>query len=158
MAWPTAATAKEALDDLNARIRSIKVTAQFLKDKSAAGTLRRDEAANFSNFLADARDALTAALAVSGLDAYAKGQYGPAFDVAAEGAARITAINNMQSWICGPTTANPGAGAANYPLGASGFLQEKTFDANGRWTVGTFTAGATAGFRTQVDAFLAGLS
>lgn len=158
MTWPTGNNGEDAFKAIHLEIKRLKNLATDLRAKSLAGTLRRDEAANFSTQLADSRDLITLMLGVSGLDAYAKSILGAGFDTIAEGNARITAINNMQSWICGPTTANPGASAGNYPLSTDSFLKEKTFDSNGRWSIGTFTAAATAGFRTQIDTFLAGLS
>lgn len=148
MAWPTGTTPKEAYDAITAEIRALKITATDLKAKSAAGTLRRDEAANFAPRLDNARVLISAMLGVAGLDAYVKAQTNnPAFDTTAEGNARVTAITNMRGWVTG-----------NIPTGTGGYLLEKSYDANGQFVVGTFSAAATAGFRTQVDAFLAGLS
>lgn len=157
MTWQTNSP-DDAFRAIHNKIRFLQNHATGLRAKSAAGNLTRVEAADFSTILRDARVQIQAALAVPGLDAYARTVRGESFDVASEGAAIITAINGMQSWICGPTTANPTAPAGNYPVNGGGFLLEKTWGPDGAWTFGTFTAAATAGFRTQVDAFLAGLT
>jgi len=148
MAWPTATTPAEAYSAITSEIRSLKITATDLKAKSAAGTLRRDEAANFSPRLDNARTLISSMLSVSGLDAYVKDQTNnPTFDTIAEGNARVTAIVGMRDWL-----------VSNFPAGAGSMILEKSFDANGQLVVGTFTAGQTAALRTQIDTFLAGLS
>lgn len=148
MAWSTATTPAEAYSAITSEIRSLKITATDLKAKSAAGTLRRDEAANFAPRLDNARALITQMMAVAGLDAYVKNQTNnPAYDTITEGNARVTAIVDMRNWLM-----------LNFPTGAGSMLLEKSYDANGQFVMGTFTAAATAGFRAQIDTFLAGLS
>lgn len=157
MAWQRVSP-KNAFDRIHERIAWLANRATQLRDISAAGTLTRIDGMNFATELRDVRVLIQNLLPTPGLDAYARTVMGATFDIAAEAAAKITAINDMQSWICGPTNAKPTATAGAFPMAVSGHHQATRWGVDGAWVSDGFTAAQTTGFRDQIDAFLAGMT
>jgi hypothetical protein len=122
----------------------VKMSAQQIRAVSLNNTLTGQQVIEFSAYLADAKTKFQAVAATPGIAAFAQEQISdPAFNVATEFQAMVAGIDSTVAWI-----------AANMPA-ASGYLQVITLNANGTYTWRVFTAAATAGFRTQLDALIA---
>lgn len=143
MAYPTGMLSLK-LEDIDQKMLALKTYAQRLKDESNAGTLPSTLILIVYEALRADRAQLVTAASATGMATFAQEQKGNAsLDVVAEFNGVIAAIDNVTSWI-----------NSNFPKDGSGFLLAQTLGANGR-VDRVFTAAATAGLRTQLDALLA---
>jgi hypothetical protein len=134
------------LADVNQLAIDIKAKCTAVRAESAAGTVTSSRILGLYIDLQDAKARFNTAAAVPGLAAYAQAQTNDnAYDVAAAFTAMVAAISGTIQWI-----------TDNYPQ-SGGFLQSQAF--SGTTIIDrTFTAVATAGFRTQLDSVIAAIS
>jgi hypothetical protein len=136
-------TLSKALDD--ACLLALQMRDQMITVRAvlAAGPTRASVILDIEPRLRGFRSELVATRDVPGIGPYAQEQLGDAtLNVAAEFNGMIAGIDNTIAWI-----------RANFPTDANGWLLAQTFGAAGREDR-TFTAAATAGLRTQLDALI----
>lgn len=126
----------------------MKLATQDIKTVSLAGTMTSSQVLDYATKLAEIKASLQACAAVQGIQAYAQAQINDnTINVATEFNAMIAALDNVTSWLL-----------ANFPkTPTTNELRAKLFagDNSGRTTDVVFSAAATSGFRTQLDALLA---
>jgi hypothetical protein len=125
----------------------VKLAASNVRTLSLAGTLTATNVLQLSNHLADAKVEFARVSSVPGIGAYAQEQVAnPALNIATEFTGMTNAIDGTIGWI-----------VANFPKDGGGFLLAQTILASGRQQDRVFTAVATAGFRTQLDALISAI-
>lgn len=134
----------QAFNNLLQRSSTLKSNVQTVRGALATANTNADVVINIMRHIRTARDEITTAKVVAGLDSYAKAQFNDTtVDIVKEANDVITACNNVLSWI-----------AANFPSGAGGFiLKDKIVD--GQIEARVFTPTAMAGLITQLDALIA---
>lgn len=143
MAFPTATDMLAvALAEAQRIARQIKTQATQIRDKAAAGPIDGNELLNTLDYLRNQHDRLGEIAAVPGIGAYSLEQLGA--DVTADFAAMRSAIQATRAWL-----------ANNLPKDGDDYLLLVSLDGNGEQVIREFPPGATAGFRTQLDALLA---
>ena len=147
MAFPASTEIlSRVLDQIAQVMLQVKSSAQQIRAASLSGPIGANNVIQYVGDLADHRDRLAALGAAPGLAAYAQEQYNSgSLDIAAEFTATLAAIDATRTWV-----------VTNYPKApTTNELKEKTFDANGRVVLNTFSTASLAGFRTQLDALIA---
>lgn len=147
MAFPASTEIlSRVLDQIAQVMLQVKSSAQQIRSASLSGPIGANNVITYVGDLADNRDRLAALASAPGLAAYAQAQYNNgSLDIAAEFTATLAQIDATRTWII-----------TNYPKAATtNELKEKTFDANGRVVLNTFSTASLAGFRTQLDALIA---
>ncbi len=147
MAFPASTEIlSRVLDQIAQVMLQVKSGAQQIRAASLSGPIGANSVITYVGDLADQRDRLVALSAAPGLAAYAQEQYNNgSLNIAAEFTATLAAITATRDWI-----------VTNFPKApTTNELKEKTFDANGRVVLNTFSTASLAGFRTQLDALIA---
>lgn len=143
--FPTRKPLSAALESVQLFMAQIKAEAIQIKASSLAGPVGANQIIAYLGSLADHRDRLSELATTPGLAAYAQSQYAaPGLDVAAEFTATTAQIDAVRLWIM-----------TNFPKAPTNELREKTFDANGRVQLNTFSTADLLTFRAQIDALLA---
>jgi hypothetical protein len=126
----------------------LKLATNDIKTVSLAGTMTSSQVLTFATRIAEIKVALLACASVVGIQTYAQAQINDnTINVATEFNAMVAAIDNVTSWLLTNFPKTPGTNE----------LRAKLFsgDSSGRTVDVVFSAGATSGFRTQLDALLA---
>ena len=157
MAFPSdTGTTQEDLDTAWKRSRSIasqvKQRATDIRTKSLAGIMTSSDVLDFTTYLADQKLQFNAISALGApLAAYAQAQINNnTINIATEFANMVSALDGVVSWVL-----------TNFPkTPTTNELRAVTFavDNSGRTVNVVFTAGATSGLRTQLDALIAAIN
>jgi hypothetical protein len=138
----------EAWGLARALARDVKVTAQGVRNDSASGILKTSQIFQLTTLLADAKDRLNVIKAMTGMGPYAQEQVGDSgINIATEFNSMISAMDSVVSWV-----------STNFPKDGSNFLLGWTMSPAGRLVDRVFSAAATAGFRTELDALTSSIS
>lgn len=140
--YGTTASLQKAWEIATDAAATIKQCAQSLNTQSNAGAVGASYLVNSLVLLANHRDLLTAAAAVPGISAYAQSQSGNT-DIASDFNAVLAALDAARDWVI-----------ANFPKDGGGFLLERTFAADGRWTERQFTTAALAPLRALLQTLI----
>lgn len=148
MAFPSAGGTRFLLENAWSNALStaavVKTHAKALKAKSLAGLTPSTDIMDMVALLKDAKATFVQVAAVPGIAAYAQVKMDdPAFNIVTEFNAMTAQIDATRTWIVN-----------NFPK-SSGYLLERSFDANGALVDRTFDTASLATFRTVLDALLA---
>lgn len=122
----------------------VKADAQSIRAASLSGPIGGGQIIQYAQDLSAHRAQIAALLAVTGLDAQAREQFGVLFDIAAEGTAVLNAMAGVRDWI-----------VTNFPKDGNGWILYQSLDAEARIQIRTFTTAQLATFRAQMDALIA---
>jgi len=148
MAFPSAGGTRFLLENAwtNALAAAgvLKAHAQALKAKSLAGPVPSTDIMDMVALLRDTKATFVQVAAVSGIAAYAQAKMDdPTFNIVTEFNAMTAQIDATRTWIVN-----------NFPK-SSGYLLERSFDANGALVDRTFDTASLATFRAALDALIA---
>ena len=151
MAYPLSTKSlRQWFEQMESQMSQIKVQAQAQNTASAAGTLSMASVFAFYNLLKASHIFFTQAAAVPGIGAYIKSQKQDVVaDPVAEAQGVQSAVANAITWL-NTNTPEGTFGVQTYKL-AYRFPADNTTAAS----LLTFTAGQTAGYRTQLTALIA---
>lgn len=151
MSFPTNQSAPEtqaeAWKKIMAEAGRVKLFAQQIRDRSAAGPVSAIDVTNYVSGLAASKTEIARLAGTPGLQAYAQAEY-PGLNITTEYNTMAAQIDATVSWI-----------VANYPkTSGTNELRERTMGADGRTTAVQFSSASLAGFRTTLDALIATLN
>lgn len=138
-AMPTLA---EGLMRARSQAASIKAIAANNSTAMKAGSISSSGVFSLLDNLLGAKNILSQAAALSGMDTYAEAQLGQS--ISADFTAMMNAITDVINWV-----------VQNFPKDTDGYLQTATMNSDGTRIERSFTSAQTAGLATLLDALVA---